>query len=303
MDQRQMAMGKLVSGRHGEVMTTNEAPPADRSATDPRPVLVIGATGKTGRRVVTALGTAGQPVRPASRTSPTRFDWTEPDTWGPALAGARAAYVVAPEIPADVEGFLTEAGSAGLERLVLLSARHPDQGGDGMVPAVEAAVRSGPLPATVLQPAWFTQNFTEGMFVDELAGGVLRLPVGDGREPFIDTGDIAEVAAAVLMADHHDEGTFELSGPEALTFDEAIRRLARATGRPLRFEPIEPGAWADGASAFLPPPVVDLLLNLFEAIRDGANDHLSPGVEQVLGRPARSFDEALSADADAEANA
>lgn len=260
------------------------------------PILVLGATGKTGRRVTAALEAAGHPVRPASRSASTRFDWADPDSWAPALAGARAAYIVPPEAPADFDRFLAEAAAVGIDRLVLLSARHPEQGGDDVVPIIDAAVRSGPIPATVLQPSWFTQNLTEGMFVDELSTGVLRLPVGDGREPFIDTADIAAVAAAALTGDGHAGQVYELSGPECVTFDDAVGRLAQATGRDLRFEPVEPGAWADSVSDFLPRPVVELLLNLFAAIRDGVNDHLSPGVEQVLGRSPRTIDEALTAD-------
>lgn len=261
---------------------------------DARPVLVVGATGKTGRRVVDALTATGAAVRPASRTSATRFDWHEPATWAPAVAGARAAYLVPPDEPADVAQFLAQAADAGLDRVVLLSARHPEQGGDGVIPAVEAAVQAGPVAATVLRPSWFTQNFTEGMFADELAGGVLRLPVGDGREPFVDTADIAAVAVAALTSEGHRGATYEIAGPELLTFADAVARLGRATGRDLRFEPVEPGAWADAAAAHLPQPVVDLLLNLFAAIRDGANDHLSPGVEEALGRPPQPIEAAVA---------
>lgn len=275
--------------------TTASAASAAEAATDTRPVLVLGASGKTGRRVATALAEAGAVVRPVSRRAEVRFDWDDPRTWPAALDGTRAAYVVAPETPADIDRFLADAHDAGVERLVLLSARHPEQGGDGLVPAVETAVVEGPIPATVLQPSWFTQNFTEGMFVDELAGGVLRLPVGDGREPFIDTADIAEVAATALTHDGHDGATYELSGPELLTFGEAVERIASATGRDLRFEPVELDAWTSSVSSFLPEPVVELLANLFTAIRTGANDHLSPGVEGLLGRPARSIEQALAA--------
>lgn len=274
-------------------MTTTEHPTPD-AADDQRPVLVTAATGKTGRRVIAGLAAAGIPVRAASRTSATPLDWHAPDTWAPALAGARATYLVPPEEPVDLDRFLAEAATAGLGHVVLLSARHPEQGGDGVVPSFEESVRQGPLPATILQPSWFAQNFTEGMFTDELASGVLRLPVGDGLEPFIDTADIAAVAVAALTGDGHEGATYELSGPELLTFGEAIERLARATGRDVRFEAVEPTAWAESAAAFLPPEIVTLLTNLFAAIREGANAHLSPGVQDVLGRPARSLDQAIT---------
>lgn len=288
-----MAMETLIYRPHHGAMTTTEHPTPDTSG-EPRPVLVTAATGKTGSRVVAALTEAGVAVRPASRTSSTAFDWAAPDSWAPALKGARATYLVPPEEPVDLDRFVAEAATAGLERIVLLSARHPEQGGDGLVPSFEEAVRQGPVPATILQPSWFTQNFTEGMFTDELAGGVLRLPVGDGQEPFIDTADIAAVAVAALTGDGHEGVTHELSGPELLSFGEAIQRLARATGRDVRFEDVAPDAWAESASAFLPPEVVTLLSNLFTAIREGDNAHLSPGVAAVLGRDARTVDQALA---------
>ncbi len=287
-------METITWSRQRELMTTSEPLRATARPSDDGPILIIGATGKTGRRVLAALTDAGADVRPTSRSSPTYFDWTEPDSWAPALAGARSAYVVPPDVPSDLERFVAEAEAAGLERLVLLSARQPEQGGDGVLLEVEAAVRQGALPTTVLRPSWFSQNFTEGLFVDELAEGVLRLPVGDGREPFVDTADIAAVAVSALIGDGPHDATYDLSGPELLTFDDAVARLARVTGRELRFEPVEVDVWADAASAYLPAPVVELLMNLFTAIREGANEYLSPGVQQVLGRPARSFDDALS---------
>lgn len=268
---------------------TNTTPP-----TDTRPVLVIGATGKTGRRVVEGLQAAGQAVRSASRSSSTRFDWDDSSTWGPALAGARASYIVPPEVPVDMALFVRLAEEAGVERFVMLSARQPDQGGDGMMPAVEAALRAGSIPVTVLQPAWFVQNFTEGMFVPELADGVLHLPVGDGLEPFVDVADIADVAVAALTEDGHAGKTYELAGPELMTFAQAVERVGAATGRDLRLETIEAEAWSAVAADHLPPPVVSLLINLFAGIRDGDNAHLSHGVREALGRPPRAFTEALA---------
>ncbi|GIJ81438.1 Uncharacterized conserved protein YbjT, contains NAD(P)-binding and DUF2867 domains [Micromonospora phaseoli] len=260
-----------------------------------RPVLVIGGTGKTGRRVVDRLTRSGSPVRVVSRSSATRFDWDDPATWQPALAGTRSAYVVAPDGPVEVARFAELAATAGLERLVLLSARQPDQGGDGVLPEVERALLAGAVPVTMLRPSWFVQNFTEGMFAPELAAGVLRLPVGDGLEPFIDADDIAEVAVVALTEAEHQGAVHELSGPALLTFAEAVDLVGRSMGRDLRFEPVDPADWTEAAGTYLPAPIVALLDNLFTGIRNGDNAHLSSGVSDVLGRPARSFERVLSA--------
>lgn len=255
------------------------------------PTLVIAATGKTGRRVADQLEAAGGTVRRASRSSATRFDWEDPSTWAPALEGAAGLYLVPPEgVEADLAAFVAEVERSTVERLVLLSAREPGQSGDDHLHQVEATITAGTTPWTILRPAWFAQNFDEGFFAPDLAEGTLRLPVGEGREPFIDADDIAAVAVAALTATGHEGRTYELSGPETLSFAEAVATIAEASGRALAFEDAEPDAWADGLRANdVPAPVVSIFSHLFAAIRAGDNDHLSTGVADALGRPPTSF--------------
>ncbi|HEX8864526.1 MAG TPA: SDR family NAD(P)-dependent oxidoreductase, partial [Lentzea sp.] len=88
-------------------------------------ILVLGATGKTGRRVVSTLEAAGVDVRSASRA--TGFDWNDPTTWKPFLHGVTAAYVIAPEDPSAAAPFTELAVASGLRRLVLLSGRGLDE--------------------------------------------------------------------------------------------------------------------------------------------------------------------------------
>src|SRR5437868_4335983 len=165
------------------------------------PILVLGARGKTGRRVTARLKDRGLPVRAASRTTGTRFDWVDRATWGPALQDTGAVYLipmneyVGQDLIADFTG---AAVAAGVQRLVLLSAR----GGDGEAlpeqePA-ERAVREAGAAWTILRPAWFAQNFSEDFFLPLLLEGELALPSGEGREAFVDVADIADVAVAAL---------------------------------------------------------------------------------------------------------
>ncbi len=253
--------------------------------TTDRPVLVLGASGKTGRRVVEQLRAAGRPVRAASRSSDLVFDWAEPDSWRPALDGAGSLYLLHPETPEPVEPFLELVRTSDVDRVVLLSARHPEQSGDGLVPLVEDAVSSLPVPTTLLRPSWFTQNFTEGFFTaDLLERGVLRLPVGDGREPFIDADDIAAVAVHALTTTEPTSGEHDLSGPELMTFGDAVAALGRAWGRPLRFESPSEEEWRAGLAGSVPQAELDVFSSLFLAIASGENDHLSTGVQDVLGR-------------------
>ncbi len=267
-------------------------------AQESRPVLVTGAGGKVGRRVVDGLRDAGRTVRAASRSTAVPLDWENASTWPAAFAGVGAAYVVPPETIVDLDPFVDVVERAGVERLVLLSARHPDQGGPSVVPPFEDAVAAADVPAVVLRPSWFVQNFTEGMFAPELAGGSLTLPVGDGAEPFIDVADIAAVAVDALLSPRHDGRVYELSGPELLTFEQAVALVGAATSRDLRFVAADPDAWAEAVGAELPPVLVEQLVRLFGAIRRGENAHLSTGVQEALGRAPRTFAQALTPTAD-----
>lgn len=253
------------------------------------PVLVIGGTGKTGRRVAAQLRAAGHEVRPASRSSATRFDWDDPSTWAPALDGAGGLYLMPPET-GDLDPFIAEVERSSVDRIVHLSAREPTQGGGDDLARFEDTVRASSRPWTILRPAWFDQNFDEGLFVGPLADGTLRLPTGDGREPFIDAEDIAAVAVAALTEPGHEGRTYELSGPETLSFGDAVATIADVSGRDVAFEAVTAEAWVtEPWVAAMPAPVLDVMQNLFAAIGRGDNDIVSTGVEDALGRPPTSF--------------
>lgn len=268
--------------------------------TDNRPILVVPATGKTGRRVAARLDARGVPVRRASRTGPgaVALDWDDPSSWAPALDGARAAYaayvpdLAIPGADAVLGAFAAAARSAGLERLVLLSGR----GEPGALAAEHAAARGG-IPLTVVRCSWFAQNFTESFLRDAVLAGELRLPVADVPEPFVDADDIAEVAVAALLGPGHEGEVYELTGPQALTFAEVADAITAASGRQVAFRSVTADAFADGLAADdVPPEVAQLLLHLFCEVLDGRNAATADGVQRALGRAPRPF-AAFAADA------
>jgi uncharacterized protein YbjT (DUF2867 family) len=275
--------------------TTTSSDPARRpeGAGSAGTVLVTGATGKTGRRVAARLAEAGHDVRPASRSSATRFDWADPASWAPALDGATGLYLVPPDPgpdAVDLAPFVAEVERSTVARVALLSARAPGQSGDDHLERVEGAVTAASVAWTIVRPSWFAQNFSEGFFAPALADGTLRLPVGDGREPFIDADDIAAVAVAALTEAGHEGRTYELSGPETLTFAEAVAVIARASGRDIAFADVDPDAWvAEMRGHEVPEGEISVLSHLFTAIRANENDHVSPGVTEALGRPPTAF--------------
>ncbi|MGN9891718.1 NmrA family transcriptional regulator [Micromonospora sp. L31] len=253
--------------------------------------LVLGGTGKTGRRVARRLTTIGVPTRIGSRAGTPPFDWTDRDTWTPALRGVGAVYLAyqpdlaAPGAVATVGDLARLAVAHGVRRLVLLSGR-----GEPEAAEAERAVAASGLDPTVLRASWFAQNFSEGHLVQPLRAGVLALPVGDVPEPFVDADDIAEVAVAALTSDRHAGATYELTGPRLLTFAQAVDEIAAAAGHPVRFVPVTSSAYAaELTAAGVPAPAVALLTYLFTEVLDGRNARLADGVQRVLGRPPRDF--------------
>lgn len=252
------------------------------SAIEPSTVLVLAATGKTGRRVTSLLGPA---ARAASRSSATRFDWSTPDTWEPALDGITAVYVVPPDNPAFLAEFVPVAVKSGVTRLVLLSMRGaPDDD------PFEAAIKSSGVEWTILRPTWFMQNFDEDLFAAPVQNGELAVPAGQGIHPFIDVLDIAEVAVAALTQAGHAGQTYDLSGPKAMSFPEMLARIVEVTGDPILYTDVAPEEFAASMRGIgYPDEIAELVTMLLVRIREGSEAHLSDGVQRVLGREPRTF--------------
>lgn len=253
--------------------------------------LVLGATGKTGRRIVGRLHARGVSVRSGSRAASPPFDWADRATWGPVLAGARAVYVsyfpdlTVPGATADVADLARRARDVGVERIVLLSGR-----GEEAAYAAEQAVQAAGVDWTIVRASWFAQNFTESYLLDPIVAGELVLPAGDVPEPFVDVDDIADVAVAALTEDGHHGQVYEVTGPRSLTFAEAAAEIGKALDRDVRYlqVPVEDYAAAARADG-VPADVVELLVYLFGTVLDGRNVRPADGVQRALGRPARDF--------------
>jgi uncharacterized protein YbjT (DUF2867 family) len=254
-------------------------------------ILVLGGTGKTGRRVVKRLVDQGEAVRVGSRLGDPRFDWDDAATWAAAVRGVRAAYVAYypdfafPGAVETVGSFAELAVCQGVSRLVLLSGR-----GEPEAELAEEAVRASGAQLTVLRSSWFAQNFSEDYMLEHVLSGVVALPAGNTAEPFVDADDIADVAVAALTDARHIGQVYELTGPRPLTFSEAVAEIARAAGREIRYVPVTIEEHAAAAAKHsVPPEVVELLTYLFGEVLDGRNAHPADGVRRALGRGPRDF--------------
>lgn len=256
-----------------------------------KPILIVGGTGKTGRRVAERLEAKGVAVRIGSRAATPAFDWQDEATWAPVLSGAKAAYVTyfpdiaVPGAPEAIERFARIALAQGVRRLVLLSGR-----GEPEAQRSEEALIATGADWTILRCSWFAQNFSEGFLLDFVKAGLVQLPAGAVGEPFVDCDDIADAAVAALTEEGHSGQVYELTGPRLLTFAEAITEIAKASGRPIRYEQIPSLAFEDMlVQAHVPEEFISFLGLLFTEVLDGRNAHLTDGVERALGRSPRDF--------------
>jgi uncharacterized protein YbjT (DUF2867 family) len=258
-----------------------------------QPTLVLGGSGKTGRRVAKRLAARGVPVRLGSRSGEPPFDWEDHDTWAPALHGVESVYVsYYPDlaIPGAVDAVreLVEiAEEQGVRRLALLSGRGEDE-----AQRAEEVVQESGVDWTIVRSSWFNQNFSENYLLDAVLSGEVVLPAGDVGEPFIDADDIADVVVAALTEDGHAGQLYEVTGPRLLTFTEAVAEIAAATGRDIHYAQVSPEEYsADLAEEGVPADFIWLVTYLFTTVLDGRNAQVKDGVQRALGREPREFAE------------
>ena len=279
---RLSAMDRIEVVQSNEYMT---------STSDIQSAVVIGGTGKTGKRVAQRLVATGVETRITSRTSGTVFDWNDRGTWHAAVTGVDAAYLTyapdlaVPESSAHVQEFADVAQRSGVRRMVLLSGR-----GEPAAQKAEQTLSESGLEWAVVQASWFAQNFSEGYLLEPIQAGHLALPVGGVGEPFIDVDDLADVAVAALTRADLVGRVLEVTGPRTLTFGEAVDAISVASGRSVSFETIELQQFSEGMKdSGVPDDVVGLLAYLFSEVLDGRNEYTTGVVEDVLRRPARDF--------------
>jgi uncharacterized protein YbjT (DUF2867 family) len=276
-------------------------------------VLVTGATGKVGRRLIPLLMRRHVTVRAASRSplaaragiEPVRFDWGDESTYADARKGVDAMFLVPGPVPQAehagyVDALLDGAAAAGVDRVVLLSSYGVGQAPpDNPLRRIELAVESSGVPYTILRPGAFMQTFSEGLrWRESLVEGIrerdeIAAPGGAGLVSYVSTEDIAAVAAIALTEDGHEGTAYAPLGPQALTLTEVAEHISWVTGRRISYvetdrTPIRDALLAAGA----PPQTAEHNSQLFvHAYTSGVLGGLNDDVLTVTGRPPVSFGE------------
>ncbi|WP_109831809.1 NmrA family NAD(P)-binding protein [Reichenbachiella versicolor] len=255
-------------------------------------ILVIGGTGKTGRKVAQKLNALDYNVRIGSRSANIPFDWNKSETWAPALEGMEKVYITfQPDlaVPGAKEAILQLADLAiksGIKKVVLLSGK-----GELEAEACEKIIMDSGIDYTIVRASWFSQNFSESFFIQPILEGHVALPKPEAQVPYVDTDDISDVVVAALTSDDHARQLYELTGPRTLTFEEVVDEISKATGRKIGFTPIsleEYISFLEGAG--VPADHVWLINYLFGNVLDApGNNRISNDIEKVLGRKAKDF--------------
>ncbi|MFF2509104.1 SDR family oxidoreductase [Streptomyces sp. NPDC058067] len=265
-------------------------------------ILVTGARGNVGRRVLDRLHAAGHTLRASSRTpeelsvpagvDAVRLDLNRPATFDAALSGVDKAFLYA-----ESEGakeLFAAAARAGVRQIVLLSSSTvsgPHAGTDALAvahAAVESALEASGVPRTVLRPGAFASN-AFGWSHAVRAGEPVRIPFPDAHTAPIHEDDIADVAVAVLDGDAYLGRTLDLTGPRSLTFREQLGILAGVLGRDIPVHELTRDQAVEEMGQFVPPPILASLLDQWaEAVGRPAT---VLAAERVTGRPARTFEQ------------
>jgi uncharacterized protein YbjT (DUF2867 family) len=255
-------------------------------------ILVIGGTGKTGRRVVEQLQKKGIEPRIGSRSATPGFDWDDKDTWVDALDGIERVYVTyypdlaVPGAKKAIESLTYLAKELGVKKMVLLSGK-----GETEAEACEKIVMDSGVEYTIVRASWFNQNWSESFFLEPILSGEVALPMSNVLIPFVDADDIAEVAATVLMEDRYNGQVIEVTGPELITFKDIAHIIAKVSNRNLNFYDITLDQYTEGMKQMqIPEDVVWLIEYLFShVLTNPDNQKITNDIEKVLGRKAKTF--------------
>jgi len=257
----------------------------------PGEILLLGGKGKTGKRIADRLERLGYPYRYSSRQGEPRFEWEDQSTWTPVLKNSSTVYIAyqpdlaAPGAVQKIDALTKLAVSEGVTKLVLLSGRGEEEAED-----CEKIVMNSGIEWTVLRCSWFNQNFSEGYLLEPLQENYVALPVPNVREPFVDTDDVADVAVAALTDKLHVGQLYELTGPDLLTFEEAVKIISEVLGREVVYEKVSFEDYSSAMVAYgVPGELIDLLKYLFITVLDGRNESVTDGVERALGRKPKAF--------------
>lgn len=274
-------------------------------------VLVTGATGNVGIEVVSQLVSRGVPVKAAvlphqagtvpAGVTPVEFDFVDSETFEAALHGVKRVFLMRPPHMSDAKAFrpfVDAMVNAGIRQVVFLSVQGAGQ--NVFVPhhGIEVLLKKSGLAWTFLRPSFFMQNLSTTHLADIRDRGEIFVPAGGGRTNFIDVADIGEAAAVCLTTPGHGGNAYEITGSEALTYDEVAAILTSACGRPITYaRPSAREFKAHMRSAGHARDFVRVMSSIYAIAKFGMASGTTATFEQLVGRKPRTLAEWAEASA------
>ena len=263
-------------------------------------ILVIGGTGKTGRKVAEKLINLEHNVRIGSRSANPSFDWNNSNTWDKAMQGMDKIYITfqpdlaVPGALEAIELLVKLAKKNKIEKLVLLSGK-----GEREAELCEQVIIHSGIEHTIVRASWFNQNFSESFFLEPIIEGFVALPQAEAKVPYVDTEDIADVVVESLLNDKHNGEIYQLTGSRLFTFKEVIQEISEATKRQITFTPIALSAYTSFMKQQnVPADFIWLIEYLFsEVLMNPNNSEITNDIEKVLGRKPIDFSDYVTKNA------
>jgi uncharacterized protein YbjT (DUF2867 family) len=273
-------------------------------------ILITGATGNNGQELIRQLAATGQCVRalvrkPAeaakldgSNIEVVAGDFDLPETLETALQGVEKAFLLTPVAERFVQwqkDFIQAAQRAKIKHLVKFSGMGAHARSASLLLKLHAetdeVLRSSGVPFTILQPNSFHQNMLSSANTIK-AQGAFYWPLKKASQSTVDIRDISAVAAKVLASSGHEGKTYIITGPEALSFQEAAEKLSSVLGRRIQYVDVPISAAADGMrKSGMPDWNVDAVSDLLAYFATGAAATVTDTVPRLLARPATSFEQ------------
>lgn len=276
-------------------------------------VLVTGATGTVGSRVVDTLPDRAVTVRAATRNpadeyfdsdvDPVAFDFEKPETWGDAFDGVDAMFLVRPpaisRVDDSIHPAIDAAARVGVERFVLLSVLGAEK--NPLLPhrKIEKHLQSADVAWTSLRASFFMENLLEVHRQEIIEQGEIVVPAGDGKTSFVAASDVAAMAVAALTEPGHEYRSYDVTGPQAMTYYDVADTLSGALDRSVSYEApslvrfVRHSRRLGRDWSFLL-----VMAALYTTARLGLAGRVSDDVQEVLGRPPLSVREWAEQNAD-----
>jgi len=271
-------------------------------------ILVIGANGNVGGRVVEQLVERGVELKAGMRNidkskfssslvEVIEFDYERTETFADAIEGVKSVFMLSAPLDADaavkIKPFIDYLNHSGVKRVVFLSSQGADKNDQMPLRQIELHLINQKMDYTLVRPNFFMENFSQGFILPMMqqTGGIF-LPAEEGKSAFIASDDIARVIVESLLNENHIGKKYNLTGGESLSHSEVVKIISEKTGKKYIYQSIkEEEMVKTSLEQGMPQSVVDYMAALYQAVRNGYTDNVTDDYERIFSNKPIGFKE------------